>query len=158
MQTANQAAGSRKSSSSSNWWWILMLHLTWMILLVVGLWYGFTSLRFVSSGEEVPATVIALDESHSADSGTTYSPVFEYQVDGQTYTYESVNSSDPPTHRVGEETTLLVDPNNPTRARENSFWELWLLPTIMCPISGLVALISIVLTFVVRPWKRQSKP
>ena len=158
MQTADEAfePGKRKKSSSGdgNWWWILMLHLTWIILLVIGAWYGYTSWQFASGGNEVPATVIALAESYSSDSGTTYSPVFEYQVDGQTYTYESINSSDPPTHHVGEQTTLLVAPDDPESARENSFWELWLLPAIMCPVSLVVAVIAIVLTLFTKPWKR----
>lgn len=158
MQTADQAfepAQRRKGGSENNWWWLLMLHATWIILLGIGVWYAYTSWQFTSAGDEVPATVIALAESYSSDSGTTYSPVFEYQVSGKTYTYESVNSSDPPTHHIGERTTLLVDPDDPERARENSFWELWLLPAIMCPVSLLVAAIAIVLTLVTKPWQRQ---
>ena len=157
MQTADQAFDSNKpdkNRSGSNWWWLLMLHGTWVILFGVGILYGFSSWRFATNGTEVPATVIALTESHSSDSGTTYSPVFEYQIDGQTYTYESVNASSPPTHEVGEQTILLVDPDNPQKARENSFWELWLLPVIMCPVSALVAVIAIILTLVMKPWKR----
>lgn len=157
MQTADQAFEPRKpvkGNSRGNWWWLLMLHGTWIILMGIGVLYTFTSWRFVTNGDEISATVIALTESHSADSGTTYSPVFEYQVDGQTYTYESVNASSPPTHELGEQTTLLVDPNNPEKARENSFWELWLLPVIMCPVSFMVAVIAIVLTLVMKPWKR----
>ncbi|HEY2980718.1 MAG TPA: DUF3592 domain-containing protein [Anaerolineales bacterium] len=156
MQTADEAfepKKRKKSNSGGNWWWLIMLHSTWVILFGLGAWYGFTSWRFVSAGSEVPATVIALTENYSSDSGTTYSPVFEYRVNGQTYTYESVNTSDPPSHQVGDRATLLVDPSNPKRARENTFWELWLLPVIMCPVSLLVAVIAIVLTFVTKPWK-----
>lgn len=148
MQTADEAfepVKSRKSSSGVSGWVLLMLHSMWIILLGVGIWYGYTSWQFANAGDEVPATVIALTESYS-DGSTTYSPIFEYEVDGKTYTYESVNSSSPPTHRVGEQTTLLVDPEDPERARENSFWELWLLPVIMCPVSLLVAAIAIALT------------
>jgi hypothetical protein len=160
MQSADEAFEPRKnkksdSSGAGNWWWLLMLHSTWIILLVIGVWYGFTSWRFSSAGTEVPAVVIALDESYS-DGSTTYSPVFEYQFEGQTYTYESVNSSSPPTHDIGERTTLLVDPENPKSARENSFWELWLLPVIMCPIAGIVAVVAIALTLFIKPWKRKA--
>lgn len=159
MQSADEAfepAKRKKNDSGNNWWWIAMLHTTWIILGVIGVWYAFTSWQFASQGEEVPATVIALAESYSSDSGTTYSPVFEYQVDGRTYTYESINSSDPPTHDIGERTTLLVYPDEPEKARENTFWEMWLLPVIMCPIAGLVAVVAIVLTVFVKPWKRKA--
>ncbi len=159
MQTADEAfepaqRKPKKPGSGGNWWWILMLHVTWIILLAIGVLYGLSSWKFARQGEEVPATVIELAESHSSDSGTTYSPVFQYRVDGRTYTYESINSSDPPSHRVGEQVTLLVDPDDPERARENSFWELWLLPVIMCPIALMTALISIVATVVTKPWQR----
>ena len=156
MQTADEAFEPKKrpkNNASGNWWWLIMLHSTWVILFGIGALYGFASWRFVSAGSEVPATVISLTENYSSDSGTTYSPVFEYRVNGQTYTYESVNTSDPPSHQVGDHTTLLVDPKNPQSARENTFWELWLLPVIMCPVSLLVAVIAIVLTFVIKPWK-----
>lgn len=157
MQSADEAFGPvkrRKNNSGISGWVLVLLHSTWIILLGVGIWYGYTSWRFVSAGDEVPATVIALAESYSSDSGVSYSPVFEYQVDGKTYTYESVNSSDPPTHRVGEQTTLFVDADDPEKARENSFWELWLLPVIMCPVSILVGGIALALTLVAKPWQR----
>jgi hypothetical protein len=157
MQTADEVFEPRKkpakARSGENQWWLLMLHATWIILLGVGAWYAYTSWRFVSEGREVPATVVALERVSGSD-GVSYSPVFEYRVDGQTYTYESVNSSNPPTHEVGEQTTLLVMADDPESARENSFWELWLLPTIMCPVSGLVGVIAIVASVAVRVTKK----
>jgi len=110
------------------------LQLIWVGLLGVGAYYAWSSWQFVTTGEEVDAVVIGLEEN-SSDDGTTYSPIFEYRYGGQTYTYESVNSSYPPSKDIGERATLLVDPDKPTRARENSFWELWLLPVIMIPVS-----------------------
>lgn len=136
----------RKKSApggSSNPRWILILHVTWVILLGVGIWYGYTSWQFVSHGQVVSATVVALEEISDSD-GISYSPVFEYQIDGRIYTYESVNSSNPPTHDVGEQTELWVMPDNPERAREDSFWELWLLPVVMGLSAGLVAVIAII--------------
>jgi hypothetical protein len=97
--------------------------------------------------------VIDLERISDSD-GTSYSPIFEYQVGGRTYTYESVNSSNPPTHDVGEQTTLLVMPEDPQSAREDSFWELWLLPAIMCPVAGLTAAISIAVTLAFRGGRR----
>ena len=134
-------------SGGGNAWWILMLHATWIILLAVGVVYAFNSWRFVNRGERVAATVVELEVTNS--DGISYSPIFEYQVGGKTYSYNRVKSSNPPTHRVGDQTTLLVMPGNPERARENSFWELWLLPVVMCPVGGLVAVSAIVATVAV---------
>ena len=156
MQSADEAfepTARKKSGGDNNWWWLLMLHATWIILLIIGVWYGYTSWRFASQGQRVPARVIALEENYSSDSGTTYSPVFEYSIGGKTYNYESVNTSDPPSHHVGQEAFLFVDPEDPDRAREDSFWELWLLPVIMCPIALMVAGIATALTVVMKPWR-----
>jgi len=154
MQSADEIFGTGKRkqnrSGAGGAWWIWMLHATWVILLVIGVWYGYVSWGYVNEGVEVPAIVIELAES-SSDDGVSYSPVFEYAYRGQIYTYESINSSDPPTHDIGERTTLLVDPEKPTRARENSFWELWLLPVIMIPVAVIVAVIAIAAQFFFKP-------
>ncbi|MBC7876003.1 MAG: DUF3592 domain-containing protein [Anaerolineales bacterium] len=128
----------------------ILLPISAVILLGLGIWYGYTSYGFYSNGIEVEGTVVRLATSHSADSGTTYSPVFSYTIDGQQYEYESVNSSDPPTNQVGDVETLLVDPTKPDKARQNSFMELWFLPCIMFPISFVMIILSIGIPFFVR--------
>lgn len=154
MQSVDEIFGTGKSNQkrtgSGNTWWIWMLHATWVILLVTGVWYGYVSWGYVNEGVEVPAVVIDLAES-SSDDGVSYSPVFEYAYRGQIYEYESINSSDPPTHDLGDRTILLIDPEKPSRARENSFWELWLLPVIMVPVAVVVAVITIALQLFFKP-------
>ncbi len=137
MENADQIFGGAEKRPRRQRWGCLGLGMQsiWIILLGVGIYYAWSSWQFQTKGEQVDAVVISLEEN-SDDDGTTYSPVFEYRFRGQTYTYESVNSSYPPSHDVGERATLLVDPKKPTRARENSFWELWLLPVIMIPVSA----------------------
>ena len=120
------------------------LHLIWIILLGFGLYYGFNSFRLTTSGVEVDAVIVDLDASNS-DGSTTYSPIYEYTYAGETYRYNSVNSTNIITYHIGDRTTLLVDPSNPNNARENSFWELWLLPAIMLPVSLGMGLIMILL-------------
>ncbi|HVN16041.1 MAG TPA: DUF3592 domain-containing protein [Anaerolineales bacterium] len=126
-----------------------LLPISAIILAVVGIWYTFTSWNFYSNGQKVQGTVVRLEESSDSD-GTTYSPVFSYTVDGKQYEYESVNSSNPPSNQVGDVVTLLYDPNHPERARQNSFWELWLLPAILCPVSIVMLFLSIGIPLLVR--------
>ncbi|MBI2333010.1 MAG: DUF3592 domain-containing protein [Chloroflexi bacterium] len=128
----------------------ILLPISAVILSILSIWYAYTSWNFYTKGVEVQGTVVRLEAHSSSDSGTTYSPVFSYTVNGQEYEYESVNSSDPPTHEVGEVSTLLYDPNNPAKAREKSFWELWLLPCILCPISILMVVLSAAIPMFVR--------
>lgn len=118
------------------------LHLVWIILFGFGLYYGFNSFRLATSGVEVDAVIVDMDASNS-DGTTTYSPIYEYTYEGETYRYNSVNSSNIVTYDIGDHTTLLVDPSNPNNARQKSFWELWLLPAIMLPISLGMGLIMI---------------
>jgi hypothetical protein len=128
----------------------VLLPISAIILLGVSIWYTYSSYIFYSKGIEVQGTVVRLESSSSAEGGTTYSPVFSYTVDGQQYEYESVNSSDPPSNRVGDIETLLVDPNNPGKARQNSFWELWLLPCILCPVSFVMIILSVTIPLATR--------
>lgn len=127
----------------------ILLPLSAIILLGVSIWYAYTSYVFYSSGIEVQGTVVRL-ESSTSDGSTTYSPVFSYTYEGQEYEYESVNSSYPPANEVGDVETLLVNPNNPSKARQNSFWELWLLPIILCPTSFFMIILSIGIPLLVR--------
>lgn len=124
----------------------LSLHTIWIILLGVGLYYGFNSFRLVTTGIEVDAVIVELDASNS-DGVTTYSPIYQYTFEGETYRYNSVNSSNIVTYSIGDRATLLVDPSKPQNARENSFWELWLLPAIMVPVSLGLAVLMIFLQF-----------
>ena len=127
----------------------VLLPISAIILLGVSIWYAYTSYMFYSNGIEVQGTVVRLESSRS-DGSTTYSPVFSYTINGQEYEYESVNSSNPPANQVGDVETLLVDPNKPNKARQNSVWELWLLPCILCPISGVMIILSIGIPLLVR--------
>jgi hypothetical protein len=82
MQTADQAFGTggrNVDTSGISIWVLVMLHSMAIGFLGIAVWYGYTSWKFFSAGDRAPATVIALDESYSSDSGITYSPVFEYQ-------------------------------------------------------------------------------
>jgi hypothetical protein len=128
----------------------VLLPISAVILALVSAWYLYSSWTFYSKGIEVQGTVIRLESSSSSEGGTTYSPVFSYTVDSKQYEYESVNSSNPPSNEVGDVVTLLYDPNRPEKARQNSFWELWLLPIILCPASIFMLALSIFIPLLVR--------
>jgi hypothetical protein len=151
MQTADQAFPDginqnrpRKKLGAA----FLLLPISAVIMFGLSIWYAYSSFMFYNNGVQVEGTVVRLASSGGSD--IAYSPVFRYTVDGVDYEYESVNSSNPPTHRVGDVTTLLYDPDNPAKARENSFWELWLIPVILCPVSIMMLMLSIVIPMLVR--------
>lgn len=153
MQSADQAfpnPGSKMRSPRKLGCAFALLPISAVILSIVSVWYAYSSWNFYSKGEKAQGTVVRLEEHYSSDSGNTYSPVYRYTVNGQEYEYESVNSSYPPSKEVGEVVTLLYDPNNPSKARENSIWELWLLPMILCPVSFMMIILSIGIPMLVR--------
>lgn len=69
------------------------------------------------------------------DNGTTmdtYAPVFKYEAnDGRSYTVQSKTSSMPAEFAVGQRVRILYDPRHPSRAKPDSFWQLWTLPLIL---------------------------
>ncbi len=127
----------------------ILLPIGALIMLGVSIWYAYSSYVFATAGIEVSGTVVRLEESFS-DGSTTYSPVFSYTYEGKKYEYESVNSSSFPSNQVGDVETLLINPNNPGKARQNSIWELWLLPCILLPVSLMMIALSIGIPLIVR--------
>jgi len=127
----------------------VLLPIAGVILALVGGWFLFTSLTFYSKGVKVQGTVVRLESSQSTD-GVTYAPVFSYTVNGKSYEVMSGTTSDPPLHKKGDVVTLLYNPDNPKSARENSFWELWGLPLILCPSSIFMLALSIFIPLLLR--------
>lgn len=146
VQQSNTPTPSRRKLGCA----FILLPISAVILLGVSAWYLYSSYIFSTTGVEVPGTVVRLESSHSSEGGTTYSPVFSYTYEGQPYEYESVNSSNPPSNEMGDVETLLVNPNDPSKARQNSFWELWLLPCILFPVSFVMIILSIGIPLLVR--------
>jgi len=115
-----------------------------LLLLGLGGWGAYISYnnyQLRTNGASIIGTVVRLEES-SGDGGTTYSPVFQYEVNGQIYEFESQNSSSPPTHRVGEQDTIFYDPANPEKAQIDSFMDMWLAPSLLLCVGGGGALIT----------------
>jgi len=62
-------------------------------------------------------------------------------VDGETYTMNSSSYSSPPAYHVGQAVRVVYDKANPSKARIDNFWELWLLPIIFISIAVLFGLV-----------------
>jgi len=63
----------------------------------------------------VQATCVEIEESSDSDS-TTFRPIFEYQMNGQTRKVKNSVYSNPMYVQVGDQFELLVDPNNPEKS------------------------------------------
>jgi hypothetical protein len=105
-----------------------------------GCYAAFTAYRLETNGVPTEGVVIDMDES-SGDGSPTYSPVVEYHINGQTYTFEGGISSNPPQYRVGERITIRYDKDDPSKAQIDKWSERWLMPVILIPAMCLTALL-----------------
>ena len=114
-----------------------------------------TAYKLETSGSTTTGTVIEMEESSTNEGGCcVYSPVIEFQVNGQTYTFDGGNASDPPAYQVGETVPVIYDPSDPNTAQINKWSERWLFPIIIIPAMLFAALITTF--FLVRAWRRNQ--
>jgi hypothetical protein len=111
------------------------------------------SWRLETSGEITTGTVTRLEESKTSEGYCcVYSPVVEFQVNGQTYSFENDTASSSPDYEIGSEVRILYDPADPNIAQINTFSSRWLFPIIIIPAMLLAALIFDI--FMIRAWWR----
>ena len=118
-----------------------------------GAYAAYMGWQLQTKGEMTTGIVVRMDESNTSEgSCCVYSPVVEFNANGQTYSFEGDNASDPPAYRVGEEVPVLYDPARPETARINKWTECWLFPIIIILAMILAALL--VNFFMIRAWRR----
>ncbi|MGA9596517.1 MAG: DUF3592 domain-containing protein [Acidimicrobiia bacterium] len=134
----------------------LILGLILIPVLLGGLAWFLADLDRVLSHEKVEAVVVDLIPSVDSDGETVYAPVYEYEVDGSTYRYQSsVSLGGVVVPDIGDPKTLLYNPNDPADARvDNVFLLLWL-PGIMVVLSALV-LFLLISRWVRRSWRARE--
>jgi len=136
-------------------------------LLIGGIFSIQHTRRFLATAVSVPGVVkeIVWQESRSSNNtrGGIYYPRISFRTaDGQEISFITNTGSNPPSYRVNEPVTILYDPKQPYHAYIRSFTELWLLPTILCPLGlifcsfGVVAVIWKVLNARKNDWLKQN--
>ena len=118
-----------------------------------GAYAATVSWRLQTAGEITTGVVTRLEESKT-DTGAccVYSPVVEFDVNGQTYSFENDNASNQSDYEVGYEVSVLYDPSNPNTAQINKFSERWLFPIIIIP--AMIFACLLVNFLMIRAWRR----
>jgi hypothetical protein len=118
-----------------------------------GAYAATVSWRLQSAGELVTGVVTSLKESKTREGYCcVYSPVVEFEVNGQKYTFENENASGQADYEIGAEVSVLFDPSNPHVAQINTFSDRWLFPIMIIPA---MILSSLLLNFfMIRSWRR----
>jgi hypothetical protein len=108
--------------------WVVGLNIAWILLAVLAAWLGWRSYTLTTSGNVAEGTVVRLLEEEVSPT-SDFTPVFEYQINGQTYEVHSQNTYSwwnryfrfP----VGGEVEIRYDPADPENAEVNSWWDIW---------------------------------
>lgn len=127
-----ERAESRGPSMLGNLLLLALFNLMVVAMVIGGAWFGWRGYTLTTNGETTMARVIELSASSDEDGCCVYSPVFEYTVNGRRYSFESMNASDPPAYRVGQEAEIIYNVSNPSDAAVNSFSELWMVSAMLC--------------------------
>ncbi len=100
------------------------------IFLSVGFGLGISNVRFASGAKRTDGVVVDLVWRSGGKGRPSAAPVVSYEVDGKAYQFTSGTASRPPSYDVGEKVGVLYDPEDPSDAKLDGFWELYMLPFI----------------------------
>jgi hypothetical protein len=133
--------------------WTIFFNLFFAGFCLWGVYGAYTSWTLQNEGQTTTGTVVRLEESNSSEGGCcVYSPVIEFHADGQTYSFEGDNASDPPAYEVGEAVNVIYRPSDPNTAQINKWSERWLFPILIIPTMIFAAVILNV--FAIRAFMR----
>ncbi|MBI5945986.1 MAG: DUF3592 domain-containing protein [Chloroflexi bacterium] len=116
-----------------------------------GVYMLYVAVQLETKGVITDGIVVEMKPSTS-DGTTTYTPIVEFQVNGQTYSFKGGISSNPPKYSVGDRVEVRFDPDNPETAQIDKNVERWLAPVILIPSMIIVAVI--LNFFLIRAWRR----
>lgn len=109
------------------------------LMLMIGGISTVTTLQKLGREESVPGIVVEVVERKHVDAETDnvsyyYYPVVDFKPkDGKRRTIQLNEGSNPPSQEVGDEVTILYEPEHPSDARIKSFGSsalMWILPSI----------------------------
>jgi hypothetical protein len=125
-ETKNDKMGSRIG---------LLFMVIGIIMLGFSGYTAYSNYKFMENAISITGKVIDLDTHYSSDDdgGSTlmYSPVFEYEYNGQTYKHYSDVSSSSPDFEINEEAEIFINPDSPGSALVNSFMERWFVVVLL---------------------------
>jgi hypothetical protein len=131
------------------------------VLLVLAAFFTWRTSSFIQRSQSAPGRVTALEPVTGQDSGSNrtinYAPVFSFKAaDSKTYSVTSSTSSNPPGFEVGDDVTVLYNPEDPQQARINTFGQLWLVPVILGSTGTVFFIIASGFVFALRTLARRA--
>ena len=106
-----------------------------IIMLSISIYIFYTNYTFAQKAIAIEGKVIGFDTHYSTDddgnSTLMYSSIFEYKYLGKSYQHGSDVSSSSPDYDEGEVVEILIDPDLPSKALVNEFWDRWFMITLL---------------------------
>ncbi|UII34008.1 DUF3592 domain-containing protein [Fulvivirga ulvae] len=118
----------------------IVFGLVGVIMLGVAIHLYTSNRSFVREAEQTVAIVVSNPSQ----------PVFEYEINGQIYTYYSNVESDPPSYSMGEEVPIYVNPSNPNDVLINTFMDRWFLISLLGGMGVIFLGVSMLVFFAAR--------
>ena len=114
---------------------------------------------FIATAKPASGTVTELVPKRDKDDGSiTYTPVVLFEAaSGESVSFTSSFSSNPPSYAVGEKVEVLYAPDNPHEARIRGFGSLWLGSVILGGIGTVFATIGFGILIASRLSKRKRE-
>lgn len=102
--------------------------------------------NFISHAIHTTGTVTNITGITDENKNATYTPTFVFKTQsGQMISTQSNVSSNPPDFALGQQVSVLFDPNDPAHAEINTTVQLWLVPIICGTLSILFTPVGIIL-------------
>jgi hypothetical protein len=135
--------------------WMIFMNLFFAGFCLWGVYAAYIGWQLQSRGHTTTGTVIRMEESNTSEGGCcVYSPVIEFDVSGQTFSFEGGNASNPPDYQVGDIVNVRYDPADPNTAQIDSYFERWALPICLIPAMIIATLVTNL--FMIRAWRRNE--
>ena len=119
----------------------LLLLFGWWLLgggsctLAVGVGFGFYTSIFMLRSTTANGTVVRFVAQTDDEGTTNYAPVFSFTAtSGQVYTVRSGVATNPPGFDEGQSVRVRYIKSDPSNAKLDSFWQLWTITVICCPL------------------------
>lgn len=116
------------------------------VLLVAGLVVFVRTRRFLATAAVTQGTVVGYQQGRSSKGRVTYRPMVRFTTEtGSVEEFtDSVSYSAPP-YQEGAAVPVRYEANNPSKARLDSGFRLWLLPALLSGIGLAFLVIGVVL-------------
>lgn len=115
------------------WQYYLILGLGGVFLLLAIFSFRNTMV-FLKNGDKATATVTDLHKYEAE--GDVFAPVFTFRTkENQIVTYELAEGNDPPAWKIGETTTVIYDPADPSKVSLYSYFRVFVWTLVLLSIA-----------------------